>query len=1278
MSQEETQDLLDRATLLEAYVSDKFYGDWYHNTALIVLTAFYSWLVARLGGGIAWLAIVLAFTATIYRTSIRRLRSRVRDDLLRESSLRKLESDQESMEWMNSFLVKFWLIYEPVLSEMVVSQANNILAGQTPSFIEGLSIDTFTLGTKPPRIEFVRTHPRTDEDIVVMDWRASFIPNDTQDLTYRQLKNKVNPKVVLAVRIGKGALSKSIKINVEDMMFSGTARIRMKLITMFPHIKTVDLSFLQPPEFDFSLKPVGADITAIPGLKSFIESTTHETLGPMLYAPNSYQINIQELLAGVVGESAIGVLAITVFNAHGLKGSEALGNTVDPYAVFSINNREELARTKVIHETKNPTWNETKYILINNLSETLTVSIFDYNDIRKDKLIGVVNIPLETLETDPDQENLNGEVRDGGKPRGALNYQLHWYPVLEGRKLEDGTIEPPPESRTGILKFWVHQAKDLDATKSMVGQLSPYSDMLINGNLIHQSKSLKRINNPVWDDNFEFLVTDKHRCMLGVRIKDSRGLATDPVIGTYQISLEKLLASLEKGDDWFNLTPTGRVRLGASWKPVALKGGDAMRNYVEPIGVIRLHLIKGTDMRNLETIGKVDPYVRVFLNGFQRGRTIGIDDTLNPVWDEIIYIPVSSAGQRLLIEAMDVENLGKDRTLGHFELNTSDFIKSDENGNYLPYEESSVRTSMFVMKNKKPKGTLHYTISFYPSVRVMNPDDAKQKAKEAAEKAAEKAKAEAEGKSDDKKDDDTATLAENEQKVEEDELPDIPLDELVKSQSGVLAITFLNANIRESNTYIRVLSDANINPSYSTPRIQNRTQDISETGEVSILELDWSRLRFQLVTKVNKPKKDDFLGTCEMPTLSVLKSAYYEPHTIKFKDEDGKIVGSVNIRTRYFPLLMEPDLSESINNMGTLKVEVINAENVPAADRNGYSDPYAVVVLNGEKILKTDKNKKTLNPVWNEKVTTEIASRTAAKFAVEIWDWDMGRDDDFLGKATIDLAKLEPLKPANLSLPLEEAPDATVHLRLYFEPSYVIRRVNSSGIGGTLSSGAALPGKIIVGAAGAGATVVGAGASAAGAVVGGVADGVGGVLGGIKGGASKLFKGKSDKNRASSGANFQNQDFSPKQSRSSSDNSDNNTSRQALGHRKSGSIVSNDDSSTTNNASLLRMTITGASGYPVGHLQIRASLIGKKEKELLKSKNYKNSGTEGEFKIEEITSFRADSSSQLLFKVYEHKKLGRSEELGEATVAITHFESGKPTTVAAGPGNLTVTVDINS
>ena len=166
---------------------------------------------------------------------------------------------------------------------------------------------------------------------------------------------------------------------------------------------------------------------------------------------------------------------------------------------------------------------------------------------------------------------------------------------------------------------------------------------------------------------------------------------------------------------------------------------------------------------------------------------------------------------------------------------------------------------------------------------------------------------------------------------------------------------------------------------------------------------------------------------------------------------------------KYIPLKMTLHPSESINNMGNLRVDVLDAKELPSADRNGYSDPYCKFELNGHTVFKTKIQKKTLQPVWNEFFEVEVPSRTAARLSCHVFDWDFGDKADVLGAANIDLTKLEPFTQKELILPLD-GKSGSVRLRMVFRPDYVTRsRQGSSTFSGTFSA----PGKIVTGVAGA-------------------------------------------------------------------------------------------------------------------------------------------------------------------------------------------------------------------
>ena len=104
----------------------------------------------------------------------------------------------------------------------------------------------------------------------------------------------------------------------------------------------------------------------------------------------------------------------------------------------------------------------------------------------------------------------------------------------------------------------------------------------------------------------------------------------------------------------------------------------------------------------------------------------------------------------------------------------------------------------------------------------------------------------------------------------------------------------------------------------------------------------------------------------------------------------------------------------------TVEVEVAEARSLMAADKNGLSDPYAVVelvadaggkALKGES-FKTKTHKKTLDPKFGERFTlgaaTEDAELAAASLRVRLWDYDSMLSSDALGEIVMPLSRLIP------------------------------------------------------------------------------------------------------------------------------------------------------------------------------------------------------------------------------------------------------------------------------
>lgn len=83
---------------------------------------------------------------------------------------------------------------------------------------------------------------------------------------------------------------------------------------------------------------------------------------------------------------------------------------------------------------------ETKFLLVNNLSEMLNLNVYDFNDHRKNTLLGTASFELAKLQDDATQEGIHSPILKDGKDRGELRYDISYYPVLkpeEGAELPD-------------------------------------------------------------------------------------------------------------------------------------------------------------------------------------------------------------------------------------------------------------------------------------------------------------------------------------------------------------------------------------------------------------------------------------------------------------------------------------------------------------------------------------------------------------------------------------------------------------------------------------------------------------------------------------------------------------------------------------------------------------------------------------------------------------------------------------------------------------------------
>jgi len=375
-------------------------------------------------------------------------------------------------------------------------------------------------------------------------------------------------------------------------------------------------------------------------------------------------------------------------------------------------------------------------------------------------------------------------------------------------------------------------------------------------------------------------------------------------------------------------------------------------------------------------------------------------------------------------------------------------------------------------------------------------------------------------------------------------------------------------------------------------------------------------------------------------------------------------------------MLLDP--SESINNMGKLRLDVLDAVDLPSADRNGYSDPYCKFELNGKEVFKSKVQKKTLHPAWNEWFEVDIPSRTAAKFVCNVYDWDFGEKADFLGATDINLNLLEPFHAKELTLALD-GKSGSVRLRLLFKPDYVTRsRQGSSTFSGTFAA----PGKIVTGVAG--APIKG---------VGFAAHGVGKGASFIRHGFKSKKKDEEDADdaeaelEAEDNAFLNTSDLSgpgraaalttgpsdisapitpPDSAAGSTPHSRSKSFGAASAHS---AIHGGAPSASTGTASF---TILSAVGYPPSsNVMVYVKQLGSKLKTIHKTDHIKSSSGTVTFN-DKKESFKCSCSAdtQLQVQVKGHNTFGSDDDLGEGLFFVDDSGTGLEKNVKAGSGHV--------
>ncbi|KAK8944946.1 Synaptotagmin-4 [Platanthera zijinensis] len=132
---------------------------------------------------------------------------------------------------------------------------------------------------------------------------------------------------------------------------------------------------------------------------------------------------------------------------------------------------------------------------------------------------------------------------------------------------------------------------------------------------------------------------------------------------------------------------------------------------LKPQGRISITVVKATSLKNMEVIGKSDPYVTLHIRPVFKVKTKVINNNLNPVWNETFeLIAEDKETQSIVFEVFDEDDISQDKKLGIVKLPLVDLEAETSKEFELRLLPS---LDMMKIKDKKDRGTITVKVLYH-------------------------------------------------------------------------------------------------------------------------------------------------------------------------------------------------------------------------------------------------------------------------------------------------------------------------------------------------------------------------------------------------------------------------------------------------------------------------------------------------------------------------------------------------------------------------------------
>ncbi|GAB4813356.1 hypothetical protein N2152v2_000402 [Parachlorella kessleri] len=270
--------------------------------------------------------------------------------------------------FINSILTILWPKLGPAVYKEAVKQSKQPIEDVKAKVkvLESVTIDEIDLGTRPFRLDSVRTL-KTYEDELILE-APLFWGGD------------ISVRVTATLRLGGFALV--IPVHVANVQFKALTRITVKpLVETLPCAGGVTLSLMEEPHVDCEVR-VGPspDLMALPGVPQAVQLAIKMVVSKMLVYPNELAVPVMPNFGAP--PPPLGMLHVKVISATGLRST--FWDTVDPFVTMEVREGRP-KKTQVKDDQPNPVWNEEfDFVVDDTDKQRLNIVVKDYDLLSSD------------------------------------------------------------------------------------------------------------------------------------------------------------------------------------------------------------------------------------------------------------------------------------------------------------------------------------------------------------------------------------------------------------------------------------------------------------------------------------------------------------------------------------------------------------------------------------------------------------------------------------------------------------------------------------------------------------------------------------------------------------------------------------------------------------------------------------------------------------------------------------------------------------------------------